>query len=739
MSIKKTHLICFVLVFSSILYPGFYYVKDFGNRFDFNTGDNISFKMFQSDIQIGSYLIPGITEAIPSNLIIKIGLIHDLNEVDGENSRNGLYLAAREVNEGGGVLINGSNYYVGLVAEDSNELSGTLLEATEAAGRLINHHPHFITGGQSYVYDYLELFMDNKIPFLSTGVFGPDLCDVVFENYDRYKYLFRTSPANIEFSAEQFGAYVIYLCDYLNITYGGVVNKVAILRQNSMWWAAVANSFKINLPTFGLNVVEEVSFDLNATENDFEACWNQIDSAGAQVVLTFLNPQLSQLGAMMSKKYQEVKPNCIPVIFGGLQEQYSYWDNAEGASQFEISYQASYNFSKTPLTIPFYTNYFNEFGEDPNWRSAASYNAVKLSAYTIQKTQSFDSDILVSELEKINTSNPFTSVEGLLAFTSIHDVEVFYPFGYGVLCQWKYIDGHKELVPFTWPLFPHGYPDNVSTGSLRLPYWGINGLLTDPPQPPGSFTMNSTARDPDLDGKLNLTWSNSEGANNYSIYMSDKSMNYISKSFQRFAYQKASSPFSMSLMQGDYYFRVVSYNKTGETMSNYVHVNVLGPGTFNLYCVADDPDTDGHFQLIWTESERADNYSVFRHNGKITSINDSLTLVANQTAISPLSISSLSNGKHYYVVVAHNELGFTLSNDDYVTIQLPFDMTAILVISIGSVAGVASIVLVRAYMKRHGRIKVRKVDTHKSSLEEKGKGGLEEAKSKGKIEDKHKK
>lgn len=75
---------------------------------------------------------------------------------------------------------------------------------------------------------------------------------------------------------------------------------------------------------FGLNIVEEVSFDLNGTENDFETYWNQIDSAGAQVVMTFANPELTQLGAMMSKKYKEVKPRCISANWGGLQEINTY-------------------------------------------------------------------------------------------------------------------------------------------------------------------------------------------------------------------------------------------------------------------------------------------------------------------------------------------------------------------------------------------------------------------------------
>ena len=72
----------------------------------------------------------------------------------------------------------------------------------------------------------------------------------------------------------------------------------------------------------------------------------------------------------------------------------------------------------------------------------------------------------------------------------------------------------KEIIPSEFV-----YPNTTATGSLRLPYWGINGLLIDPPQPPGNFSLNSSAWNPDYDGKFNLTWSTSSGAVNYSIYI----------------------------------------------------------------------------------------------------------------------------------------------------------------------------------------------------------------------------
>ncbi|GAG97201.1 unnamed protein product, partial [marine sediment metagenome] len=82
-------------------------------------------------------------------------------------------MAAREINEAGGIDINATQFYVGLTAEDTDEANGTLdvSKGVGAAERIISYDPHFIIGGHrtESVLAYLEPIMDAKIPFLSTG------------------------------------------------------------------------------------------------------------------------------------------------------------------------------------------------------------------------------------------------------------------------------------------------------------------------------------------------------------------------------------------------------------------------------------------------------------------------------------------------------------------------------------------------------------------------------------------
>ena len=191
---------------------------------------------------------------------------------------------------------------------------------------------------------------------------------------------------------------------------------------------------------------------------------------------------------------------------------------------------------------------------------------------------------------------------------------------------------------------------------------------------PGIFTLTSDADDPDSDGIFSLTWTSSGGADNYSIYEYTHPITQINDSIQILSYQNASTPFLISkTTNGIYFYIIEATNTLGTTLSNYISVNVSLPlpEPFTLQSNANDPDPDGSFSLVWTTSEGANNYSVYVYNNYIININQSLTLLASQDAISPYSISRLINGTYYYIIVAYNEFGSTLSNCIKIVVEIP--------------------------------------------------------------------
>ncbi|KKM16659.1 hypothetical protein LCGC14_1683620 [marine sediment metagenome] len=95
------------------------------------------------------------------------------------------------------------------------------------------------------------------------------------------------------------------------------------------------------------------------------------------------------------------------------------------------------------------------------------------------------------------------------------------------------------------------------------------------------------------------------------------------------------------------------------------------PGPFNLNTDADPIDDDGIFNLNWDISEGAMNYKVYQHSSYITVINTSLTPLLVETTLLSLSLSGYTDGTYYFIVVAYNNYGQTISNYVKVIVQIP--------------------------------------------------------------------
>jgi len=86
------------------------------------------------------------------------------------------------------------------------------------------------------------------------------------------------------------------------------------------------------------------------------------------------------------------------------------------------------------------------------------------------------------------------------------------------------------------------------------------------------------------------------------------------------------------------------------------------PEIFALSSNMENIDEDGTFDLTWTASSGANNYSVYRHLSYISEINESLTILASEITNLSLGLSGYTDGIYYFIVVAHNNNGDTLSN-----------------------------------------------------------------------------
>lgn len=86
------------------------------------------------------------------------------------------------------------------------------------------------------------------------------------------------------------------------------------------------------------------------------------------------------------------------------------------------------------------------------------------------------------------------------------------------------------------------------------------------------------------------------------------------------------------------------------------------PDPFTLTSEETNPVTDGSFTLSWISSYGATNYTVYQYTNLITNINESLTILAKETTDVNLHLEDYADGIYYFVVVASNPFGSTLSN-----------------------------------------------------------------------------
>jgi len=402
--------------------------------FNLNAGegnDVESLDLEISNIIVGNYTFPGVPGSIALNESIRIGLLGDLEDKTGDHAWKGALLAAREINEAGGIIINATQYYVGLAAEDTDEANETLdiSKGIDAANRMLSYDPHFIIGGYrtESAAVYLELIMDAKVPFLGTALTTDQFCQNVLDDYAKYKYFFRVMPMNSTSLGSAFIYYIIYLCFNLGSTYGGTLNKVAILREDLPWTEPLSSAIISALGGAGITVIQEIAFPIGATQVDFYNYWNQIESAGVQLTIPIVN---GPDAITMAQQYRNVKPKCLLAGINVLSQLDTYWDYTEGACQYEILMQAVHRTDKTSLTVPFWDNFVSTYNMEPFYTGIGSYDAVRLLVIASDSINSFNSDDIVSELEGFNKSNPFIGVRGYISFTNSHDLLAGYPYAY---------------------------------------------------------------------------------------------------------------------------------------------------------------------------------------------------------------------------------------------------------------------------------------------------------------------
>ncbi|NVM31942.1 MAG: hypothetical protein HWN65_24090 [Candidatus Helarchaeota archaeon] len=186
--------------------------------------------------------------------------------------------------------------------------------------------------------------------------------------------------------------------------------------------------------------------------------------------------------------------------------------------------------------------------------------------------------------------------------------------------------------------------------------------------PPGTFFLSHDADVPDKDGTVNFTWSPSQGADRYELYMNNS------------LYKDNITDTSYvvhNLDTNDYAVSVRAINDAGQRSSNEVVISIRrAPASFLLTTDASVPDTDGSFDLTWTKSFYAQYYVLYNSSTFISQINISVSVLLNFTPLLDLptyrySLDGLHNGTYYYQIIAFNAYGNFTTECIHIPVSIP--------------------------------------------------------------------
>lgn len=445
------------------------------------TGIGVGAWFFLGQPEAG-YKSPGAPSGISSDHLINIGVAGDIGEITGDGAYKGVHLAIKEINEAGGVTLNGTDYYFRYVTEDTDEGNPNLVTSRgiAAAERLVyDRKIQFVIGGfrTEAVLAYQEVFMDNKIIFMSVGVATDIFTDNVRSYYDRYKYYFRAMPQNSTALGGMIFYYLSWQIAVLNATYGATnpIDKVGILAEDLTWTESTEAFLNDVAAYMGVSVPTgcSIRYDITLTAADMNTHMQKFIDEEIDILIPIIS---AQGGIMMMQQYADLKPEFLVIGIDVQSQLDTFWDQSDGACAYETVMQGTHRVNKTPTTIAFWDDFNDLWGHDPLYTAMGAYDAMRNIAWAIEGTQSLNAEVIIAKLETATPGNVLAdpsafsgSTTGIGAiWPNSHELPAGYPEGYTLWVQWK-ADGTKQVVPTAG----HLYPDNaiVPMGTYVMAPW----------------------------------------------------------------------------------------------------------------------------------------------------------------------------------------------------------------------------------------------------------------------------
>jgi len=378
--------------------------------------------------------------------VIKIGVIGPMQYVQGEHHWYGATMAAEEINDAGGIDVDGVMYTIKLIKADSNEMTSPT-DAAAAMEKLITvDGAQFVVGGfrTESVFAMQDVAAEQKTLFLGCGAATESLCTRVADDYDTYKYWFRVTPFNstklVSNSLMTLGMAGAIMQQGLGLE--GPM-KVAILAEQAEWADGMVAAYQAYVPAM-LQMEVVGTWRPSATATDLNAELTAIEDSGAHLILTILS---GPVGIPYARQLGELEIPAASVGINVEAQKDGFWDATEGYGNYETTLNTyAEGVALTIKTVAFIEEFQERYDQTPTY-NAGTYDAIYLLKEAIESTGTLDTDTIIAELEQID----YIGAGARIVFmgtdtTTPHDVTYGPGYSTGLATQWQ--DGEMKAV---WP------------------------------------------------------------------------------------------------------------------------------------------------------------------------------------------------------------------------------------------------------------------------------------------------
>ncbi len=273
---------------------------------------------------------------------------------------NGVSLAINEINKAGGVLGRKIQYtvYKEPPAEDSYNIAEEISKNEDIIA-VIGHHRSASAIPASITYEY------NGILFLTPGSTSPSLTT------HNFQYVFRTIPSDV-----LIGKYMA------KFTQDRGYNKIVLLDDNTIYGQGLSGIYYTSAVDRGLNIVSQKAYF--KWQSDYKHLISSLAKLDFDAVfLAGTTPN----GAYMIKQFREM----------GIQTTFISGDGLDGSDLLTIAGHAAEGTVVTSAFNPhadnqlvqeFNVSFEKQFDSSPETWEALGYDAIKLLAFAIEKSES---------------------------------------------------------------------------------------------------------------------------------------------------------------------------------------------------------------------------------------------------------------------------------------------------------------------------------------------------------------